>query len=359
MLGIRLASAKKVLSARAMLISMLSAATITVITASALLSVKQVTVIDSNGLAVMYRTLNTSVGSFVKKSGIELGAYDEIYPAAETKLSRNQTLRIERAFPVKMTVAGEDITVYTTGKTVASVLEKNNIKIGEADIVNPSLDTKVTADTVVSVTKVTSDMIAIEEEIPFATVRVENRNMTRGATKVVTPGVNGKKEVMYNVTYHNGEEISREIAGERIITSPTKEVVQYGTQYSGLSSRGGAVSRVNDPESEINYSKVITCNASAYDLSYESCGKRPGQRGYGITASGMKAARGVVAVDPRVIPLGTKLYIQSLDSYPDYGYAVAGDTGGAIKGNRVDLFMESRSQALQFGRRSVKVYILD
>ena len=359
MFGIKLASAKRVMSTRGMLISMLSAATITVITASTLLSVKQVTVIDDNGQAVMQRTLNTTVGSFVEKSGIELGAHDEVYPSLETKLSRNQTIRIERAFPITMSVSGQDITVYTTGKTVASVLEKNNIEIGEMDIVNPPLDQKVTADTVVSVTKVTTDMLAVEEEIPYQTVRVENRSMQRGATKVVTEGVNGKKEVMYNVTYHNGEEISRELAGERIITEPVKKVVQYGTQYSGLSSRGGSVSRVSDPENEISYSRVITCKASAYDLSYESCGKYPGSPGYGITASGMKAARGVVAVDPRVIPLGTKLYIQSLDSYPDYGYAVAGDTGGAIKGNRVDLFMESRSQALSFGRRNVKVYILN
>ncbi len=359
MLGIKLASAKKAISTRGMLISMLSAATITVITASTLLSVKQVTVIDNNGQAVMQRTINTTVGSFVEKSGIELGAHDEIYPALDTKLARNQTIRIERAFPITMSLAGEDMTVYTTGKTVASVLEKNNIILSETDIVNPPLDQKVTADTVVSITKVTTDMLSVEEEIPYQTVRVENRSMERGTTKVVTKGVNGKKEIMYNVTYHNGEEISKEIAGERIITEPVKEVVQYGTQYSGLSSRGGTVSRVSDPEAEISYSKAITCNASAYDLSYESCGKRPGDRGYGITASGMKAARGVVAVDPRVIPLGTRLYIQSLDSYPDYGYAVAGDTGGAIKGNRVDLFMETRSQALQFGRRSVKVYILD
>ena len=99
-------------------------------------------------------------------------------------------------------------------------------------------------------------------------------------------------------------------------------------------------------------------NSSAYDLSFESCGKNPGDRGYGITASGMKAARGIVAVDPRVIPLGTKLYIESLDGSADYGYAIAGDTGGAIKGNRVDLFMDTKAEALQWGRRSVKVYIL-
>ena len=105
--------------------------------------------------------------------------------------------------------------------------------------------------------------------------------------------------------------------------------------------------------------RVITMNASAYDLSYQSTGKRPGDRGYGITASGTKARPGVVAVDPKVIPLGTKLYIESLDGRADYGNAIAEDTGGAIKGNRIDLFFNSRSAALNFGRRNVKVHILD
>ena len=72
----------------------------------------------------------------------------------------------------------------------------------------------------------------------------------------------------------------------------------------------------------------------------------------------MKAGPGVVAVDPRVIPLGTKLYIESMDGWPDYGYAVAGDTGGAIKGNKIDLFYHSSKTVRQFGRRNVRVKIL-
>ena len=99
--------------------------------------------------------------------------------------------------------------------------------------------------------------------------------------------------------------------------------------------------------------------ASAYDLSFASTGKRPGQRGYGITASGTTARPGTVAVDTRVIPLGTKLYVESLDATSDYGFAIAEDTGGAIKGNRIDLFYPSNADAIRFGRRNVKVYILD
>lgn len=103
--------------------------------------------------------------------------------------------------------------------------------------------------------------------------------------------------------------------------------------------------RVNTPSGSAHYRAVYNMEATAY---------LPGDgNGSGITATGMVATRGVVAVDPGVIPLGTRVYI------PGYGEAVAGDTGGAIRGNRVDLCMESYGEAMQFGRRAVEVYILD
>jgi 3D (Asp-Asp-Asp) domain-containing protein len=93
--------------------------------------------------------------------------------------------------------------------------------------------------------------------------------------------------------------------------------------------------------------------ATAYDPGPVSTGKSPGQRGYGITASGMRAGYGVVAVDPRVIPLGTRVYV------PGYGAAVAGDTGSAIKGYRIDLGFATYGEAVNYGRRTVTVYVLD
>ena len=130
--------------------------------------------------------------------------------------------------------------------------------------------------------------------------------------------------------------------------APVNRVTEYGTILPASLSRSGSVRATN----------VLTMTATAYDLSYQSCGKRPGDRGYGITASGMRAQRGVVAVDPRVIPLGSKLYIETSDGSFVYGFATAEDTGGAIKGNKVDLFFPSNADCMNFGRRSVKVYVL-
>jgi 3D (Asp-Asp-Asp) domain-containing protein len=104
---------------------------------------------------------------------------------------------------------------------------------------------------------------------------------------------------------------------------------------------------------DFSYSKVYTMVATAYTAGPESTGKSPGMPGYGITASGMRVRPGVVSVDPRVIPLGTQLYVEG------YGYSIAADTGGAIKGNRIDVYMESLSDAYRWGRKTVQVYVLN
>jgi len=126
--------------------------------------------------------------------------------------------------------------------------------------------------------------------------------------------------------------------------SPVQKFADYCTEHLG--KRANAIS-------DFSYSEVYTMEATAYTAGPESTGKRPGMPGYGITASGMHVQPGVIAVDPRLIPLGTHVYVKG------YGYSIAADTGGAIKGRRIDVYMETLSQAYQWGRRSVKVYILD
>ena len=139
------------------------------------------------------------------------------------------------------------------------------------------------------------------------------------------------KELMY----HSGE-------------NEEEDEITTGQTAQTATSRGG-----------FRFNSQMDMVATAYDLSYESCGKYPDHPEYGITASGTKAQPGTVAVDPDVIPLGTKLYIASTDGSPDYGFATALDTGSAIKGYRVDLFMEDKADAINFGVRQVKVYILE
>lgn len=167
--------------------------------------------------------------------------------------------------------------------------------------------------------------------------------------QVVQEGSDGMKKSVYQECYVDGRLIIKSLEEEIVYIDPVDEIIEVGTkEYTVATSRGG-----------FRFETEFDMIATAYDLSYESCGKYPDDPYYGITASGAKAQPGTVAVDPSVIPLGTKLYIASTDGSPDYGFATALDTGGAIKGNRIDLFMEDNTDANNFGIRQVKVYILE
>ena len=345
-----------ILSSRLSQAILLVLAAITVMTTSTLLSIKTVTVTIDGGSPKVITTMDKTVGLILARNNIAVGEHDIVSPPLASSLKKNQSITIARAFPVNVNIGDERVVIHTASKTVSQALNDSGIVLSEFDIVTPSLDSVVHKGTEINITQVAEDMITVTEEIPFTTVSSPNSSLARGTTRIKTEGKVGTKELYYKVVSHNGEEVAREFVGEKIVSEPVNQVSEYGISYYGGTISRGGVNR--NEKGTIEYSSVITCSASAYDLSYESCGKNPGDRGYGITASGMKAQRGVIAVDPSVIPLGTKLYIESTDSYPDYGYAIAGDTGGAIKGNRVDLFMDSRSEALGFGRRQVKVYIL-
>lgn len=177
------------------------------------------------------------------------------------------------------------------------------------------------------------------EEIPYITVTKESDELMKGDTQVVQKGVSGTKKITTVSKYVNGE-VTDVTIEEEVVNEPVDEIVAVGT-------------KVNDntvPSTDIEYSDVLTMNATAYCPCSRCCGKWAN----GITASGLRASYGVCAVDTRVIPLGTKLYVEG------YGYCIAADTGGAIKGNRIDLCYGTHSAALNsgFGHKNVKVYIL-
>ena len=185
--------------------------------------------------------------------------------------------------------------------------------------------------------------------VKHETTIVYNSNQYVDYEKVVQKGSDGMKKSVYQECFVNGELVQRTLEEEIVYKDPVDEIIEVGTKEREVAtSRGG-----------LRFSNEMDMVATAYDLSYESTGKNPGDPYYGITASGAKAQPGTVAVDPSVIPLGTKLYVASTDGSPDYGFATALDTGSAIKGYRIDLFMEDNQDALNFGIRQVKVYILD
>ncbi len=310
---------------------------------------KDITIIDEDkeiGISI----LSSNVDDALKKANISLNKYDKLSMDKETKLKDGMKLIIDRAEAVDVKVDGKNLQVLTTFNKVEDILNQHNIEVGEKDKVIPALDERINSDREIEIVRVTEEFVKEEVELPFETITKENDSLDSKIVKKIQEGKEGKKEIEYKVTYENGVEVSREVVNEEIIDEPIDEIVEKGTAKFLVASRGQV----------LRYEKAIVMSATAYDLSYESTGKRPGDPYYGITRSGTKARPGVVAVDPKVIPLGTKLYIESLDSeWEDYGLASAEDTGGAIKGNKIDLFMENSEDVQKFGRRNVKVYILE
>lgn len=233
--------------------------------------------------------------------------------------------------------SADDVRAKALGQYLSAnavILAKANLPvINDVNSVASSADTAVYGE------------VTETQEVNFNTVKRLNSSLEAGDTKTVREGENGEKAVTYRVKYANGKEISREIVSETVTKAPVDKIVEYGNKNASKNSP------VNT--GKLDYKYVITCNATAYDLSAEENGGYAGQ-----TATGVPLDKGVIAVDPKVIPLGSRVYIEALDGSWSYGYAVAADTGGAIKGNRVDLCYRTRSECIQFGRRPCRVYVL-
>lgn len=315
-----------------------------------LVTAKREVVIAYDGKEVKVSTFATTVEDVLNKQNINIGKEDKIIPGLHEKVEKGSRIVVHRAFEVTLVDGQKEETVTTAEKTVEDLLEALDIELKGEDRVEPQLQAELSPGEKVKITRITEETLMEKQVIPFQTTIKHNDDMDHGKTRKVQEGKSGLKEVQLKITYEDGVEKAREVVGEKVLKKSTNEIIEKGTAKLLVTSRGGEPRRYKD---------VIIMEASAYTDDYESTGKNPGDKYFGITRSGTKVRPGVVAVDPRVIPLGSKLYIESMDRTASYGNASAEDTGGAIKGNKIDLFFESRQEALRFGRRNVKVYILD
>ncbi|MBE5821897.1 MAG: hypothetical protein E7311_04855 [Clostridiales bacterium] len=223
---------------------------------------------------------------------------------------------------------------------------------------------KITIDDIITKNKVILEKLEVQtEEIPYETIALGRSK--EGTVKTLTAGKNGVKEITYKVRYEDDLETSRvEVSNE-----VTKEVVNKVVEYSGTTiSRGGDTAErestsANESAPVSGYTKVMDMKFTAYCLCKKCTGKSPGDKGYGVTASGYKITPGqnqkVIAVDPKVIPLGTKVYVQGVNGMSDYGYAIAADTGGAIKGNKIDIYVDQHGTTQWWTVGNAKVYIFE
>lgn len=281
-----------------------------------------------------FTTLSNDPELWLKKTNTELFECDEMKV-------EGTNIYITRAFFVEVNADGQKIAFKSQSGSVLELIAKGGIALNDADIVTPTRETIVTDDISIRIERVAVGTVTETETIKYKTEKVKTDELYEGETKVETEGVNGKIEHTYSVTYIDGKEVSRQLVSSVTKTEVVNKVVKVGTRVKSSFYKSGSA--------PTSYKAVYTMKASAYTY---------GNDGGNRTCLGKVPTRGTVAVDPSVIPLGTKLYIESTDGKYIYGTAVAGDTGGAIKGYKVDLFVESAAECRQFGRRNVNVYIL-
>ncbi len=344
-------SAKKIV-----LISSAAVLTLVIAICSICICAKQITIIDGGENAKELITFKRYVGEVLEAQSIALGTRDKLSADKNAKLKDGMKIEIYRAFNVTVTEQGESRTLIATQPTAGRVLEELGYEPKRTDKITPGYDEKVSEFDEITIVRVHNEFVTVAEEIPYESKERENKSMASGTRKLVQKGVPGEKSVYYKITYEDGVEVSRAVINSKVVAEPIPQIREVGAKKAANYTIASAGTVQTSRSGNLAYNKVIAANATAYDAS--SCGKSPSHPAYGITATGARAGYGIVAVDPRVIPLGSKLYIESADGSYVYGSAVAADTGGAIKGNRIDLCFNTRAEAISFGRRAVKVYIL-
>jgi len=276
---------------------------------------------------------------------------DKVSPSMDTTLEEGMKIEITRAIPCEIIVDGDEIQLKTTNETVEEVLAEAKVELADEDMINYDLDDPVSEDMTIEIIRVEKEIIIETEEIDFKTQRKNDGNLDKGMTRVEREGQQGVKEREIEVTYEDGEEVNREVVSEEVTKEPVDRIVMVGTKApkpAPAVSRGGSWGNRNsnqDAPSPNSSYRTLTVEATAYTSQDPGVGT--------ITATGARLRHGIIAVDPRVIALGTKIYV------PGYGYGVAADTGGAIKGNKIDLAYEYRADALRFGRRTMTIRIYD
>lgn len=295
-------------------------------------SEKEISIVDADD-KITIETKSATVSQVLQEKNISLRPEDMVTPSLETRLEEGDKIQIQRARPVTITADQREYEVITALADPEKIVKEAGIELNSLDKVELQETTTSKQSTSLKVVRVTQEVLTEEEPIGHGIEKQSTKDLDKGNQRVVQEGENGLKKTEVRVTYEDGKESKRKILKEEVVIQPTDEVIQVGINDTVSTSRGST-----------RFEKSINVVATAYSPT------DPGVDG--TTSVGAPLKKGVIAVDPDVIPYYTKVYI------PGYGFARALDTGGDIQGNRIDLAMDSRSEALNYGRRNVKIYIL-
>jgi uncharacterized protein YabE (DUF348 family)/3D (Asp-Asp-Asp) domain-containing protein len=279
-----------------------------------------ITIIENNNRINM-RTAAQTVGQALEEAGLNIFAADGVEPPPGSWLSPDMNIIVRRSMPLTIHADGQVIQTRSHHTNVLTVLAEAGVGLIGQDFPRPGPEVALEAGSTIEVVRVTEDFRVEDEDIPFESLFQGTDQLEIDQRAVLSEGVPGILRRRIRVRYENGVEVSRTPDGEWVARDPVNRVVGFGTQV--------VIRVIDSPSGPVEYWRMVRMRVTAYTAA--SSGKAPDHPSYGITASGLPAGTGIVAIDPSVVPFRSSVYV------PGYGVGFAGDTGGGVKGRWIDL----------------------
>ncbi len=298
-------------------------------------------VVDDGSVPYEIFTTAPTVGEALLREELTLYLGDRVQPSLGNRVHAGMRVMIERSTPVLVTADGRTVHTRTKGKTVGDTLVDLGIVVAGSDRVTPDLAQPVVDNAQIQVVRVLATVLVEREAIPFESILIPDDGLEIDQQRLEQAGEDGEYRRRFQVVCEDGLEVTRTLTDDWVAAEPITRVVAYGRNI---------VSReLETPEGTFIYWRKVRMLATSYSAS--TSGVSPDVAYYGRTRLGWPMRFGIVAVDPSIVALGSRVYV------PDYGVGDAADTGGAIRARRIDLGYDDDNLRLWY--RWVDVYLLD
>lgn len=307
-------------------------------------------VITDGDQVMVHTTYATDPADVLNEAGLELTDTDTYEALPGDGVSE---ITVRRGMMVTIDYCGEQIQAVAYGETVGELFESLGIRPREVSDVSASMDDVTYDGMEITISTTINSAENYTVTIPYETIYQETDLLKAGTEVVLVQGAPGQKVCSAEVTYYNGLETDRLMLSEEFISQPINRVVAVGT---GDGSKKNGKPIIGDGVIITGKGEVLTFTSRDTFKATAYCRVEEGGQ---ITSTGTPTRVGAIAVDPRVIPYGTRMFIVTQDGKYIYGVATAEDCGGSIKGKRLDLFYETMDECVRFGVRDCDVYFLD
>ena len=309
-----------------------------------------VTVIADGTTQTVTQNYGDTVQDALNKAAVTVNGVDEVTPTQATKLTAGAVIKVARQQNVSITADGKTNSYKVPAGTVENALSAAGITLGKDDVLNVEKTAQVTSDMKINVNRVVYKDVTTMQAVAYKATTQKVNTLTLGTTQIQTAGKNGSQTVVTRQTLVDGKVTATKAISTTVTQQPVNQVKLIGTKakpsaYATITADGILVDQSGK---EVQYKKFYSGRCTAYTSNG------------GHTATGARAQYGYIAVNPNIIPYGTKLFVCSSDGKIVYGYAIAADTGGGAMSGAIlsDLYYDTLAQCRNFGVHTMRLYVL-